>query len=113
MYGSAIMGEEFEGEVQETSWLDKLGSATKSLLETGSQVYALEQQKKIAEIQRERETLAAGVTEATRRAQIQQAGMISGNDRGLLAPTGGGLPIIPIVIGVGVIGTIAYILARK
>ena len=101
MYAQAIMGEEELEQAPSTFW-SSLGSVSKSLLSTGSQIYAMETQKDI---------------EGTRlqTARLQQAPTLST----MLKPSGIGIaqpassfPVLPIALGAGVL-SIAYLLLTK
>jgi hypothetical protein len=104
MYGQAIVGEG-ELETPDTSFWDTLGEASKNILQVGSQVYALQTQKDIEETRLQ--TAALTQPRPVMPNPLLQPTGVS------MAPAPSGFPILPVVLGVGVLGVGLLLLTRK
>jgi len=108
MFG--ILGEEeFDAPAKKESsgLLSSIGSTFKNLLEKGADIYTLQQQQKIANIQLQ-QTQAAAATKLMPTTTMLGAGSS-------MVPTqqGSGFPVLPIVAGLGAIGAVLLLTRKK
>lgn len=102
---NGILGEEeLEAPIApDKPWYETLGKVSAGLLSVGSKIYTLETQKDIAEMKLQATALAQPSAAPS---SLLQPTAVS------VKPSPAGFPVLPIALGVGVLG-IAYLLLSK